>query len=65
MTSRHTLPDLIIGKHVLFWRILGYSIQLIDIWVEDSIYKAYAWAFVRVLVGQLYVNFPQTAFEWS
>jgi hypothetical protein len=37
--------------------------QLVDVGVEDAIDKADAWRLVRVLVGELDVDFPETAEE--
>jgi hypothetical protein len=35
--------------------------QLVDVGMEDAIDKADAWRLVRVLVGELDVDFPETA----
>lgn len=63
MTSRHTDPEL----RKLAWRFWSYggngTIQFIDVWMEDSIYKANAGAFVGILVGKFYMDFPQTTKE--
>ena len=32
--------------------------------MENAVDEAYAWAFVRVLVGKLYMHFPKATFEW-
>lgn len=39
--------------------------QFINIWVEDAIHKADAWAFIRVLIWELYMDFPETTLKWS
>lgn len=37
--------------------------QLIDVRVEYAVDKANAWTLVGVLIGELNMDFPQTAFE--
>lgn len=38
--------------------------QLVDIWVEDSVDKSDARAFVWVLIRQFDVDFPEAPGEW-
>ena len=40
------------------------SIHLIDIWMENAVDEAYAWALVWILVRKLYMDFPKTTLEW-
>lgn len=37
--------------------------QFINVWVEDAVHKANAGALVRVLIGQLDVDLPESALE--
>ena len=63
MTSRQTDPELCVCQQRVLW-LWKSSIHLIDIWMENSVDKAYAWAFVRVLIWKLYMHFPKATFEW-
>jgi hypothetical protein len=40
-------------------------LQLVNVWVEDPIHKPDTRRLIRVLVGQLVVDFPDAAFEGS
>lgn len=40
------------------------SIHLIDIWMENAVDEAYAWALVGILIWKLYMHFPKTPLEW-
>lgn len=59
ITSRQTLPDLLIGKtHVSVNHgvnkagagIAGSCVQLVDVRVEDAVHEADAWALVGILI---------------
>lgn len=45
------------------WRRMECCSQFIDIWVEDAVYEANARALIRVLVGQLDMNLPESTLE--
>lgn len=63
MTSRQTDPDLVPLEIALVFK--RQSVQLVDVGVKDAIDEANARAFVRVLVREFDVDFPETASEWS
>lgn len=68
MTSRQTEPDLqhprVLARLTRPMHVFGANhLQFIDIRVEDSIDEADARGFVRILVGELDVNFPYAVLE--
>lgn len=66
MTSKQTEPDLfqMIGiSEILHFK--SVHLQLIDVWVEDAIDESNAGTLVGILVRELDVDLPETAFEGS
>jgi hypothetical protein len=55
----------IIGGKGWYWAERGKYTQLIDVWVEDAVYKTDGRRFVGVLVWDFDVDFPVAAFEGS
>lgn len=43
---------------------LVYHLQFIDVWMKYSVHEAYTRAFVRILVGKLDVDLPETTLKW-
>lgn len=41
----------------------SHDSQLVDVWVEDTVYEADARRLVWVLIGELDVDLPDAAFE--
>ena len=50
--------------NAVLFRYQRGSIHLIDIWMENAVDEAYAWALIGVLVWKLYMDFPKTTLEW-
>ena len=38
--------------------------QFVNVWMEDAVHKTNAGALVRVLIGQLNVDLPESALKW-
>jgi hypothetical protein len=72
MTSRQTDPDLVLCQRYRLlclrlkghaWNAQEYRVQFVDVRVEDAVNEANAGALVRVLIGQLDVDLPESALE--
>jgi hypothetical protein len=65
MTSRQTEPELctLVATSMVVKDVC--CVQLVDVWVEYPVHEADARTLVWVLVWQLDVDLPETAFEGS